>query len=156
MEKPRILEKQRVGNGQPHGGMQTKDNRPPGQGSLREKAQDVVVISVEGFDISRYLPVITGELPEIRGVLRTTAEEKGLTVGPGGCHNGCKLAPRGKYVSRKKRVQTRWQLRRVREWMGDPRERIARSDERTTGVPVFGDQPGYPVPLHHRGRNTCV
>src|SRR5208282_4239312 len=36
------------------------------------------------------------------------------------------------------------------------RERIARSDERTASVPVFGHQPGYSVPVHHRGRNTCI
>jgi len=156
LEKPGILEKQRVRNGRPQGGMQTKDNRPLGQGSLQRKAQNVVVHTARNVNISWYLPAITGELPEIPGVLRTTAGEKGLTVGPGECHNGCKLHPVGEHVSRKKRVRTRRKVRRVRDWMGVPRERIARSDERTSGVSVSWREPGYPVPLHHRGRNTCI
>src|SRR5258708_39483365 len=45
---------------------------------------------------------------------------------------------------------------RVVDKVGVPRERIARSDESTTGVAVSGNQPGHVVPVHHRRRNTCI
>jgi hypothetical protein len=46
-----------------------------------QKAQVIVVPSIAGRNMQGYLPTIPGELPKIPGILRTTAGEKGLTVG---------------------------------------------------------------------------
>jgi hypothetical protein len=46
-----------------------------------QKTQVIVVLSVVEHDMYGCLPAIPGELPKIPGILRTTAEEKGLTVG---------------------------------------------------------------------------
>jgi hypothetical protein len=51
------------------------------RGRILEKAQVIVVLSVVRHNILRELPTIPGELPKIPGILRTTAGEKGLTVG---------------------------------------------------------------------------
>ena len=53
------------------------------------------------------------------------------------------------------RVLGRLQLIGVVGQDGVSLERIARSDECTAGLAVPGHQPGYAVPVHHRGRNTC-
>ena len=64
--------------------MHAKDYRPAGQGCKAQKTQLVVVTGVECFDIWGDLPRITGQLPKITDVFRTTPEEKGLTLDHGG------------------------------------------------------------------------
>jgi hypothetical protein len=48
---------------------------------ILEKAQVIVVLSEVRHNIWSETPTIPGELPKIPGILRTTAGEKGLTVG---------------------------------------------------------------------------
>ncbi len=60
--------------------MRTKDNRPAGQGGIEGKAQDVVVLGIGRLNLWDNLPTITGELPTITAIFRTTAVEKSLTV----------------------------------------------------------------------------
>ena len=47
---------------------------------MGEKAQDVVVLVGLRLNIWGNLPTITGELPTITHIFRTTAVEKSLTV----------------------------------------------------------------------------
>src|ERR1700739_260118 len=54
------------------GEVRAKDNRPAGQGSQPVKAQYVVVLRATKPQPWGYLPRITGQLPEIADVVRTT------------------------------------------------------------------------------------
>lgn len=62
-------------------GVRAKDYRTAGQATIVEKAQYVVFYGVHGYKMQGYLPTIPGELPKIADVFRTTAGEKGLTLG---------------------------------------------------------------------------
>jgi hypothetical protein len=58
----------------------TNDYRPIGQAVFDEKAQLIASRELRRHKILWELPTIPGELPKIADVLRTTAEEKGLTL----------------------------------------------------------------------------
>jgi hypothetical protein len=61
--------------------VRAKDYRTAGQGGFQEKAQYVVFIRLSGHNMLSRLPTIPGKFPKIPDVLRTTADEKGLTLG---------------------------------------------------------------------------
>jgi len=62
-------------------GVRAKDYRTVGQATILEKTQSVVFFGVGSYKMQGYLPTIPGELPKIADVFRTTAGEKGLTLG---------------------------------------------------------------------------
>ena len=52
-----------------------------GQGGKQREIQSVVVLIAMQHYILEDLPTIPGDLPRIADIVRTTAGEKGLTVG---------------------------------------------------------------------------
>ena len=60
--------------------MRAKDNRPAGQGWKGGEVQDVVVLDVVEPYLWDALPTITGELPTITAIFRTTVVGKSLTL----------------------------------------------------------------------------